>query len=151
MINSKKYLQVLLVHKHWRARVVRWLVWSLVCGLIAGGLSDFSKNHGVAPINKNLWSISFVMATASMAFFLLSVMYILIDVNRFWSGSPFVYPGTNSILMYLGHEMMSGMFPWSWKPYTDSHAELLAMNIWGCSLWILASYILHKKKMFLAL
>ena len=70
---------------------------------------------------------------------------------RFWSGSPFIFPGMNSILMYMGHEIMSGMFPWSWKPFTESHAELLAMNIWGCSLWVITSFILYKKKMFLAL
>lgn len=143
--------KVLLVHKSWRARVTRWLVWAVICGLVAGALCGFTKNTGLIPINKNLWSITFVMATASMAFFLLSIMYILIDVNRFWSGSPFIFPGMNSILMYMGHEIMSGMFPWSWKPFTESHAELLAMNIWGCSLWVIASFILYKKKMFLAL
>ena len=74
--------KVLLVHKSWRARVTRWLVWAIICGLVAGALCGFTKNTGLIPINKNLWSITFVMATASMAFFLLSIMYILIDVNR---------------------------------------------------------------------
>ena len=74
--------KVLLVHKSWRARVTRWLVWAVICGLVAGALCGFTKNTGLIPINKNLWSITFVMATASMAFFLLSIMYILIDVNR---------------------------------------------------------------------
>ena len=74
--------KVLLVHKNWKDRVTRWLVWAILCGLVAGALCGFSKNTGVIPINKNLWSISFVMATGSMAFFLLSLMYILIDVNR---------------------------------------------------------------------
>jgi len=143
--------RVLLVYKDWRQRITRWLLWSLVMGLIAGGLSAFTQNTGVIPINKNLWSVSFVMATGSMAFLLLSGMYILIDVYRFWSGSPFIFPGMNSILMYMGHEIMSGMFPWSWKPFTESHAEILAMNLWGCGLWVLTSFILYKKKMFLAL
>ena len=74
--------RVLLVYKDWRQRITRWLLWSLVTGLIAGGLSAFSQNTGVIPINKNLWSVSFVMATGSMAFLLLSGMYILIDVYR---------------------------------------------------------------------
>ena len=74
--------KILLVHKDWKARVKRWLIWALVTGSLAGGLSGFSLNDGLIPINKNLWSISFVMATGSMAFFLLSLMYILIDVNR---------------------------------------------------------------------
>jgi len=143
--------RVLLVHQEWKARVKRWLVWGLVCGFIALTLAGCSQNNGVIPINKNLWSISFIMATGSMAFILLTSMYLLIDVYRFWSGSPLYYPGMNSILLYMGHEICSGMFPWSWKPLGNSHAELLAMNMWGCGLWVLTSYILYRKKMFLAL
>jgi len=143
--------RVLLVHQDWQGRIKRWITFGLVCGLIAGSLSGFSQNYGIIPINKNLWSVSFVMATASMAFILLTAMYLLIDVYRFWSGSPLYFPGMNSILLYMGHEICSGMFPWSWKPLGNSHAELLAMNMWGCSLWIVTSYVLYQKKMFLAL
>ena len=71
--------KVLLVHQDWRARVARWLVWAAVCGLLAGSLSSFSKDQGVLPINKNLWSVSFTLATASMAFLLLTCMFLLID------------------------------------------------------------------------
>ena len=143
--------RVLLVHEDWWSRVKRWVVWGLVSGLIAGGLSGFSQHGGIIPINKNLWSFSFIMATASMAFFLLTIMYLLIDVYGFWSGSPLYYPGMNSILLYIGHEMCSGKFPWTWKPLTNSHEELLAMNMWSCSLWVFTSYVLYKKKFFLAL
>jgi len=143
--------RVILVHKEWSSRVTRWLTWALITGLVSGGLSEFSLNNGIIPINKNLWSLSFILATGSMAFTLLTIMYLLIDVYRFWSGSPFIFPGMNSILMYMGHEIMSGMFPWSWKPFTESHAEMLAMNMWGCGLWILTSFVLYQKKLFLAL
>ena len=74
--------RVLLVHKDWQARVKRWLLWALITGSLAGGLSGFSLNSGLIPINKNLWSISFIMATGCFAFILLSVMYLLIDVYR---------------------------------------------------------------------
>ena len=33
----------------------------------------------------------------------------------------------------------------------QSHAELLAMNLWGCGLWVAASYVLYRKRVFLAL
>jgi len=143
--------RTLLVHQEWRARVTRWLLWSLLLGLAAGILCGFSLNSGPIPINKNLWSLSFVLATAAMAFFLLAAMYLLVDVWRFWSGVPLYYPGMNSILLYLGHELCSGMLPWSWRPYTQSHAELLGMNMWGCGLWVLTSYVLYRKRVFLAL
>ncbi|XP_023338546.1 heparan-alpha-glucosaminide N-acetyltransferase [Eurytemora carolleeae] len=143
--------RILLVYPTWQSRVKRWLLFSLVTGLISGLLCNFSKNEGIIPINKNLWSLSFILATASMAFFLLTFMYLLIDVFKFWSASPFHFPGMNSILLYIGHEMVSGMLPWSWRPFTGSHGELLAMNLWGAGLWIATSYLLYRRRVFLAL
>jgi len=143
--------KTLLSYQGWDERVKRWLLWSLAVGLVAGGLCGFSKDDGVIPVNKNLWSLSFATATSSMAFFLLAVMYLLIDVFGIWSGCPFVYPGMNSILLYMGHEICHDFFPFSWKPYTNSHAELLGMNLWGTALWVLIAFVLFKKRIFLAL
>jgi len=143
--------RVLLVHPTWQGRIKRWLSYAVLTGLAAGALSAFSKNDGLIPVNKNLWSLSFILATASMAFFLLTVMYLLIDVYKFWSGSPLYFPGMNSILLYIGHEMVDGMIPWTWAPISGSHAELLAMNLWGAGLWVFTSYVLYKKRIFFAL
>ena len=38
-------------------------------------------------------SASFVIALGSMAFLLLSFLYLIIDVKELWSGAPFIYPG----------------------------------------------------------
>lgn len=38
-------------------------------------------------------SLSFVLATGSMAFLLLLSFYIIIDVTHVWSGEPLIYPG----------------------------------------------------------
>lgn len=45
---------VLLQRSH-KARVSRWLAWALVFALAGGLLTGFSREHGVLPINKNLW------------------------------------------------------------------------------------------------
>ena len=37
--------------------------------------------------------MSFVLALSAMAFILLTVCYLLIDVYKVWSGAPFYYPG----------------------------------------------------------
>ena len=66
--------KTMLAFGHWRDRVRRWLAWAVVLGLVSGGLCGFSKEGGIIPVNKNLWSLSFVTATASMAFVLLSIM-----------------------------------------------------------------------------
>lgn len=66
---------------------------ALLQGLIAGILCNFSKNDGIIPVNKNLWSLSFVLALASMAFLLQSVLYLAVDAKCWWSGSPLYYAG----------------------------------------------------------
>ena len=64
----------LLTFSEWQPRLRRWLLWGFVLGVIAGGLCGFSKEEGVVPLNKNLWSLSFSLALGSFAFILLSVM-----------------------------------------------------------------------------
>ena len=110
----------------------------------------FETNYGPIPVNKNLWSLSFVLTLASMAFFLLTVMYLSIDVYNFWEGSPFFYAGMNSILLYCGHEICADLFPFSWVTITDTHAEKLFMNLWGMSLWVTISYIFYRKGIFVS-
>ena len=63
----------------WRAvgaHVVRWVLWGLVLGAIGGGLAGFSKDDGLIPINKNLWSPSFVLCMASIGFLALALFFV---------------------------------------------------------------------------
>src|SRR3954471_6914401 len=54
------------------------------------------------PINKNLWSSSFVLHCAGYSLLLLSLFYLVIDVWRFQGWAMiFVVVGSNSILIYL--------------------------------------------------
>ncbi|XP_033100076.1 heparan-alpha-glucosaminide N-acetyltransferase-like [Anneissia japonica] len=118
-------------------------------GCIATILCKGTKNDGWIPINKNLWSISFVLALSSMAFLLLIFCYWTIDVVHWWSGAPFFYAGMNSIFLYIGHEVFSGYFPFSWKPFVGNHAEYLAMSLIGASIWVLIAFYLFKVNFFL--
>ena len=49
------------------------------------------------PVNKNLWSVSFILILSGGAFLLLVVMFVVIDVTRWWSGAPFFYPGRTTL------------------------------------------------------
>lgn len=109
---------MLLVFPANKQRIVRWMLWALVTvskdmilkrlyssriyrqlfgsfrqGLFGGILCDFKINDGPIPINKNLWSLSYVLVTSSIAFFLLTILYVFIDVLSWWSGAPFRYAG----------------------------------------------------------
>ncbi|XP_042148457.1 heparan-alpha-glucosaminide N-acetyltransferase isoform X2 [Ixodes scapularis] len=142
--------KVLVTFKEWRPRLSRWCVWGVVCGIIGGVLCKFSKEDGWIPLNKNLWSVSYILAMASTAFLLLALFYYIIDVQGFWSGAPFTYAGMNSIAVYVGHDMVNGMFPWAWKCY-ETHWCYLFMNLWGTSLWVLAAFIMYRKGVFIAI
>jgi len=139
-------LQVYSDHKH---RVSRWMIWSVVTGALGAGLCGASQNEGWMPINKNLWSVSYVLVTSCFAFFLLTVLYLLIDVKQWWKGQPFFFAGMNSILLYCGHQIGWMIFPWHFAIGSmNTHAARLPEALWGASLWVLISFVLYKKKVF---
>lgn len=48
--------------------------------------------------------------------------------------------GMNSILVYVGSELLYGYFPFGWKGMRDSHLEYLASNLISVSLWLLIAF-----------
>jgi predicted acyltransferase len=74
-----------------------------VIGVAAGKLWGLSF-----PLNKNLWTSSFVLYSAGFALLGLGVLYWLIDlrkVNLAWA-SPFIWLGTKPLLAYCGSQAM---------------------------------------------
>ncbi|KFZ66804.1 Heparan-alpha-glucosaminide N-acetyltransferase [Podiceps cristatus] len=118
-------------------------------GIISAVLTKCSKEEGFIPINKNLWSVSYVTTLSCFAFILLLLIYYLVDVKRLWSGAPFFYPGMNSILVYIGHEVFENYFPFKWKMQdSQSHAEHLTQNLIATTLWVIISYVLYRRRIF---
>uniref|UniRef100_W5K749 Heparan-alpha-glucosaminide N-acetyltransferase n=1 Tax=Astyanax mexicanus TaxID=7994 RepID=W5K749_ASTMX len=132
-----------------RQIMTRFLVWSFLLGVVSAVLTKCSKDYGYIPVNKNLWSLSYVTTLSCFAFVFLLVLFYMVDVKRWWSGAPFFYPGMNSILVYVGHEVFEDYFPFRWKmANSQSHAEHLTQNLLATSIWVLISYILYRKKIF---
>ncbi|XP_022915927.1 heparan-alpha-glucosaminide N-acetyltransferase-like [Onthophagus taurus] len=129
-------------------RTVRFLIWGVVTALIGGILCNFSKNGGAIPINKNLWSLSFVLVLGGMAFIIQAFLYVLVDLQRKWGGRPFFYPGMNPIFLYVGHVIFKNTFPFAWIPNVKSHSAYLGMNLWGTALWVAISIFLYKRNIF---
>lgn len=141
----------LMVFTEWKERVTRLMIWSVILGVLGGSLCLFSQEGGVIPINKNLWSLSFVFVTSALAYFLLTVFYILIDVLNWWSGTPLVYAGMNAILLYVGHSVIGSMFPWRWSiGPMNTHLVLLIENMWHAGMWVVVSYYFYLKKVFIS-
>lgn len=57
--------------------------------------------------------------------------------------------GMNSILVYVGSEILGNYFPFSWTVSGHmQHADLLAMNLVGTTVWLVISYYLYCFKFF---
>ncbi|XP_017777124.1 PREDICTED: heparan-alpha-glucosaminide N-acetyltransferase [Nicrophorus vespilloides] len=146
---------ILQAHKGHKRRLALWLVWAAISGIIGGLLCNFSKDDGLIPVNKNLWSLSFVFVTTCIAYIVLSACYLIIDVLKFWTGKPFLFAGMNAIFLYVGHSLIHTNFPFHWYVSHDhensTHFWLLLKNVWATSLWVLVSFYLYKIKFFLSI
>lgn len=47
-------------------------------------------------------SISYVTTLSCLAFFILLVLYPVVDVKRLWTGAPFFYPGESAVTHSAG-------------------------------------------------
>lgn len=141
----------LLVYPTAKDRIRRWIIWGLGLGILTALLTLFSVNDGFIPINKNMWSMSFVAVTSSLAFLLLSLIYYLVDVKNIGDDvwTIFLYPGMNAIFLYVGHSIFHKMLPfhWSIEPM-NTHFILLLENLYATIIWILIAHKLYQKKIF---
>ena len=106
------------------------------------------------PINKNLWTSSYVLLTGGMAAHLLALLYVIIDLRgwRAWA-FPFVVIGMNPITIYLAQDLFDfGIialifthgFIHQLGPYQPSfHAFTVIVTKW------LFLYFLYRQKIFL--
>lgn len=139
----------LLVHTDWKSRTKRWLCWATFCALLGGILCGFQIEDGPIPINKKMWSLSFVLITTAIALVFFTLTYLVIDVHKWWSGNPFRWAGMNSILIYVGHEILSQMFPFRWRiGEMNTHFVLLLENSWNAAMWMVVAWYLHRKKWY---
>lgn len=86
----------------------------LVAGMLVFGLLLLAIGwaHSFAvPINKSLWTSSYVIYTTGCALCFLGVMMWIIDLKgyRGWS-KPFVVFGMNALALYIGAEMLARLF-----------------------------------------
>ncbi|MEJ8844910.1 DUF5009 domain-containing protein [Lacibacter sp. H375] len=112
----------------------------------------------VFPINKNMWTSSFVLFTGGWSLLLLALFYFVIDVLGFkkWS-MPFVWLGCNSILIYMAAHGVINFMSTSEFLFGGT-VQLLDAKWQEAFLWIGVAliqfaglYFLYKRKWFLKL
>ncbi len=106
------------------------------------------------PINKNLWSSSFVLNCAGWSLLLLSLFYLVIDVWQFRRGTLFfTVIGSNSILIYMAPSFLDfdytneSLFGGILSLAGDFKTLLLAVTLLSFKWGLL--YYLFRKKIFL--
>ncbi|MGB5371316.1 MAG: heparan-alpha-glucosaminide N-acetyltransferase domain-containing protein [Flavobacteriaceae bacterium] len=118
------------------------------------------------PINKALWTSSFVLVTAGWANLVLALIYYLTDVKKIQFGSLFRYAGANAIILYflssfiskiLGMIKVNGdssLHGWLFQSIyvhdfmsMQMSSLLYALTVVG--FYVLLGYALHKKGIFI--
>lgn len=107
------------------------------------------------PINKRLWSSSFIMLTSGMGFLILALFYYIIDVRgvKKWTFF-FKVIGLNSLTIYFAYRFIdfsytsSTLFGGLYAPLPEKWHEVFAALGALALVWLLL-YILYKKKIFI--
>ncbi|XP_050531798.1 heparan-alpha-glucosaminide N-acetyltransferase [Daktulosphaira vitifoliae] len=142
--------RIILCYQYTNERIKRWTIWTIVLGFASGLLCNFSKENGLIPINKSMFSLSYTFIAGSSAFFVFILLFLIIEHWRLWNGSPFCEIGQNSILLYIGHEIFYDTLPWSWEPVNETtHTEYLLMHSWATIFWCAIALVMHKKNIFI--
>lgn len=63
------------------------------------------------PLNKNLWTSSYVLVTSGLASLLLGTMYYVVDIRKYTSGTlPGIIFGSNAIAIYFVSDVIAYIF-----------------------------------------
>jgi predicted acyltransferase len=135
----------------------RWNEYVKTTAMVIAGLSCLGLArawNGQFPINKNLWSSSFVLHCAGWSVLLLAVFHLVVDVWRLRAWAlPFVVIGSNSILIYLARHFIN--FDFTAHYFFDGairNAGSCKSLLWATSIvlveWLLL-VLLYKKRIFL--
>jgi len=107
------------------------------------------------PINKNLWSSSFVMHVGGLSLLLMSFFYYIIDVLGYkkWAFF-FKVVGMNSILIYISGHFISwsftnrAFFGWIGQLFNNPYVDVVMAITFVLIKWVFL-YYLYQKKTFL--
>ncbi|HET7434592.1 MAG TPA: DUF5009 domain-containing protein [Thermoanaerobaculia bacterium] len=143
-----------------KERRVRLLALAGLVGIVIG-----YAWHPFFPINKNLWTSSYVVFTAGCAMLLLASCIWLIDIKevRGWT-KPFVIYGTNPLVAFVGSGVMArlllvikihGTSVWAtsyakwFEPYFEPHFGSLLWALLFVLFWLGVLSVLYRKGIFL--
>jgi len=151
----------------------------ILIGKLLDGLKDLKLLFGVSiallilgyllniwfPINKAIWSSSFVLVTSGYATFILGSIYYVTDIKKIKTGSIFKYAGMNALIIYFLSSFIAKTFYLTKIGDTNLHSWLYsnlfnhnflsnkfssllyALTVVAFYLWL--GYVLYKRKIFI--
>jgi heparan-alpha-glucosaminide N-acetyltransferase len=137
-----------------KQRIFRWVIWGAALAVLTAILTFCRIEDAPIPINKPMWSLTFVTLTSATSFWLLALIYFLVDVKNycedFWT--IFQYPGMNAILLYIGNAIFSSHWPFHFfVADMNTHFIYLLKHMYTVTVWIIAAHIMYHKKFFFSL
>lgn len=131
------------------------VLYLLMAGVFSIGLGLLWGMH--FPINKHLWTSSFILLTGGMAFLFLTLFYFLIDVLKFQKWAFFFKViGLNSLTIYLAYRfidfsttsrlLFSGLYTSAPEQWHKVFQTLGALGL----VWLFL-YFLYRNRLFLKL
>jgi heparan-alpha-glucosaminide N-acetyltransferase len=127
--------------------MIIWFVWLVISLIFYAILTGFDVNNGIIPVNKNLWTPTYTFVSVTSGFGVLIILYFIIDYKKWWNGNPFIFTGTNSILVYTLHYVFVYTFPVQWR-MPNFNITKFYMSIWGVTFWTAVAAYLFKKNIF---
>lgn len=157
---------------------------SCLFGILIGKMLDGLKNIGLLfiaataflisgyvfnmffPINKAIWSSSFVLVTTGWAVLALAIIYYILDVRKIQFGVVFKYVGMNAITLYFlssfiskcmylikvneGHSIHSYLYDTIFvQSFLSPKMSSLLYALAVVMFYVLLAYILFKRKIFI--
>ena len=123
--------------------------------------------HLLFPINKNLWTSSYVVFTAGFACVLLALCIWVIDIKRVrWWITPFVVFGVNPLVAFVGSGLMArllGLIKVGGKsvqaaayrtlaePFFEPHWGSFLLGLAFVTVWLAILWVLWRKRIFIKL
>jgi len=124
-----------------------------IVGIVAGELW-----HIWFPINKNLWTSSYVLLSAGFALVCLAICYWTTDVKFYrgwWTKPPIIF-GSNAIAAYVISELLGGAFGWKERFFQHTFAHVrppglasLLYSLTVVAVCFLPVWWMYRKRIFL--
>ncbi len=121
------------------------------------------------PINKALWTSSYVLFTGGLGILCLTLCYWLIDIQGYrWFTKPFMVYGMNAIVVYVASELMartldqltidyqgedtslgSALYHTFFEPYFSPYHASLGWAIGFVLAWMLVLWVMYNRRIFI--